>query len=148
MASSEVDAALSPRLPSGVKAGAEQSYDGFVGGGVEDIVDAYVDAWNAVAPDERQRLLDHAVTDDFVFSGPTGQFKGRVAVGAFIADMQARMPSTEVVRCGPATVAASFVEFGWEIRTAAGVRLLGGADWAEVGGDGRLSRVEMKSMEA
>jgi hypothetical protein len=146
--SSFVDDALSPTPSSGVKGGAEESYDGRVGGGVEEVVNAYVAAWNATEPSERRRLLDDAVADDFVFAGPTGQFKGREAVGTFIAAMQERMPSTEVVRTGPATVAATFVEFGWEIRTSAGVRLLGGADWAETGDDGRLTRVEMKSMHA
>lgn len=117
--------------------------------GLEQIVDAYVAAWNATDPVERRRLLDDAVSDDFVFEGPTGAFKGREAVGAFIGEMQQRMPSTEVVRSGAATAAGTFVEFGWEIRnTATGARLLGGADWADVADDGRLSRVEMKHMEA
>jgi len=120
-----------------------------LGGGPEDVVDAYVAAWNAIEPTERRRLLDDSVTDDFVFSGPTGEFKGRDAVDTFIAAMQERMPSTAVLRTGPATVAGPFVEFGWEIRnTASGARVLGGTDGAEVGADGRLTRVEMKHMEA
>jgi hypothetical protein len=120
-----------------------------VGGALEDVVDAYVAAWNALDPVVRQRLLADAVCDDFVFSGPTGDFKGREAVDTFIAAMQERMPSTEVVRTGPATIAVPYVEFGWEIRnTLSGARLLGGADAAEVGADGRLTRVEMKQMEA
>ena len=120
-----------------------------MGGGLEDVVSAYVAAWNAADPAERRRLLDEAVTDDFVFEGPTGAYKGRDAVANFIAEMQERMPSTEVVRTGPATAAGAFAEFGWEIRsTASGARLLGGADEADVGGDGRLTRVEMKRMEA
>ena len=109
---------------------------------------AYVAAWNAIDPAERQELLDGAVTDDFVFEGPTGRFKGRDAVSDFIGEMQVRMPATEVVRTGPATVAASFVEFDWEIRSAAGGRLLGGTDSADLGDDGRLARVEMKQMQA
>ncbi len=118
-------------------------------GGLEKVVDAYVAAWNATDPAARQRLLDGSVTDDFVFSGPTGEFKGREAVDAFIAAMQERMPATEVVRTGPATAAARYVEFGWELRNAStGARLLAGADGAEVGADGRLARVEMKHMEA
>ena len=118
-------------------------------GGLEDVVDAYVAAWNALHPAERRRLLDDSVTEDFVFSGPTGEFKGRDAVGTFIAAMQERMPSTEVVRAGRATSAGPFVEFEWEIRnTLSGARLLGGVDAGEVAADGRLSRVEMKQMEA
>lgn len=124
-----------------------------MGGGLEDVVDAavdaYVAAWNATEPAERRRLLDDAVADDFVFEGPTGAFKGREAVAAFVGEMQERMPSTEVVRTGPAAVARPFVEFGWEIRnTVSGARLLGGVDAAEVDDDGRLTRVEMKHMEA
>ncbi len=146
-----------PTVPSGVKRGAEEPYDDGVGGcvperqngGLERVVDAYVAAWNAAAPSDRRALLEEAVTDDFVFEGPTGSFKGREAVVGFIAEMQQRMPCTEVVRRGPATAAGAFVEFGWEIRnTASGARLLGGADWADVGDDGRLTRVEMKHMEA
>ena len=117
--------------------------------GLEAVVDAYVAAWNALDPSERRSLLEDSVTDDFVFSGPTGEFKGVDAVDTFIANMQERMPATAVVRTGAATVALPYVEFGWEIRnTSTGARLLGGTDGAEVGADGRLTRVEMKSMEA
>jgi hypothetical protein len=115
---------------------------------VEDVVDAYVAAWNAVDPSERQRLLDKAVADEFVFEGPTGRFAGRVAVDELIAAMQERMPSASVFRVGAAEAAGPYVEFGWEIRTSAGARLLAGTDVGEVGQDGRLTRVEMKSMGA
>ena len=116
--------------------------------GLEAVVDAYVAAWNALDPAARRSFLEDSVTDDFVFSGPTGEFKGMDAVDTFIANMQERMPTTEVVRTGAASVAPPYVEFRWEIRnTSSGVRLLGGVDGAEVGPDGRLTRVEMKSME-
>lgn len=117
-------------------------------GALEEVVDAYVAAWNAVDPSERQRLLDKAVADDFVFEGPTGRFAGRAAVDDLITAMQERMPSTSVVRVGDAEAAGPFLEFGWEIRTSAGARVLAGIDAGEVGDDGRLTRVEMKSMGA
>lgn len=115
---------------------------------LEQVVDAYVAAWNEVDRAERDRLLDEATTDDFVFEGPTGRFKGRAAVDGLIAAMQERMPSATVVRVGPAEAVEPFVTFGWEIRTSGGARLLGGVDAGELGPDGRLIRVEMQSMEA
>jgi hypothetical protein len=117
-------------------------------GGLEQVLDAYVAAWNAIEPSARQRLLDEAVTGDFVFEGPTGRFGGREAVDKLIAAMQERMPSTSVVRIGPGEAVDGWVEFGWEIRSDAGARLLGGTDVGELGPDGRLTRVEMKHMEA
>lgn len=115
---------------------------------LEQVVDAYVAAWNEVDPAERDRLLDEATTDDFVFEGPTGRFKGRAAVDGLIAAMQERMPSATVVRVGSAEAVDPFVTFGWEIRTEAGARVLAGVDAGELGPDGRLTRVEMQSMEA
>jgi hypothetical protein len=110
-----------------------------VGVSLEQAVDGYVAAWNEPDPVVRAQLLAAAVTDDFEFTGPTGTFRGRVAVEGLIVALRTRMAGATVARTGPVDGGT----FRWAIVTAAGAALLEGVDQAEAGEDGRLRRISV-----
>ncbi len=106
---------------------------------LEAAVDGYVAAWNEADPVVRMGLLAASVTDDFEFTGPTGTFRGREAVEGLIVALQTRITGATVARLGPVEGGT----FRWAIVTAEGATLLEGADEAEAGPDGRLSRISV-----
>jgi len=110
-----------------------------VGVSLEEAVDGYVAAWNEPDPVVRAELLAGAVADDFDFTGPTGTFRGRVAVEGLIVALRTRMAGATVARIGPVEGGA----FRWAIVAANGATLLEGADEVEAGADGRLRRVSV-----
>lgn len=107
--------------------------------GLEEAVDAYVAAWNEPDPVERARLLAWAVADDFEFHGPTGTFRGKVAVEGLIVALQTRLAGATVARLGPVVDGV----FRWVVVTSAGATLLEGLDEVEAGDDGRLRRISV-----
>ena len=54
---------------------------------------AYMEAFAATAPEERERLLQQSVAAGVVFTNPGGSGETRAALAAHIADFQAKMPS-------------------------------------------------------
>lgn len=107
--------------------------------GLEEAVDAYVAAWNEPDPVERARLLAGAVADDFEFHGPTGTFRGGLAVEGLIVALRTRMAGATVARLGPVVDGV----FHWAVVTSDGARLLEGVDEVEAGDDGRLVRISV-----
>jgi len=105
--------------------------------GLEAAVDAYVAAWNETDPAVRARLLGGSVADDVEFHGPTGTFRGRLAVDGLIEALQTRLGGATVVRLGPVTDGV----FRWAVVTPAGVALLEGTDEVTAGPDARLVRI-------
>jgi hypothetical protein len=109
--------------------------------GLEEVLDAYVAAWNEPDPEARRRLLERSLADGCTFEGPTGRFVGRDAIDRFIGALQGRMPGARVERVGPADGEA----FSWRICTADGRMLLAGHDLVEVDGDGRLRSIGVRA---
>lgn len=55
---------------------------------------AYLAAYSDIADDERKQLLEHSVSDDMVFTNPSGQGETRAGLIAHIENFQKMMPGT------------------------------------------------------
>ena len=107
---------------------------------LEDVLDAYVAAWNEADDDARRRLLERAVADDCAFSGPLGSMCGRDALASQIVEARDFLPGASVVRLGPAEH-ASGIRFRWAIRSASGATLAEGVDVVVLSADSRLASI-------
>lgn len=110
----------------------------------EEVIDAYLAAWNCVVVGERRRLLTISLADGCELTAPTGTFRGLDAVDALIVALQTRMAGATIERVGPVeSNGAGATTFGWRVSTASGVPLLTGTDEVTLAGDGRLSRINV-----
>lgn len=111
-------------------------------GGVEDVVDAYLAAWNERDPARRELLLSLAVTDDCELCSPNGTFRGRAAILGLIAGLQGRMAGAVTERSGPVEGGAD-IRFRWQVRRSNGDPVMRGVDVVQTAADGRLSRISV-----
>lgn len=109
---------------------------------VEQVLDAYVAAWNEADEAERRQLLEVALADEARFVGPTGTFTGREAIAGLIAGIRSRMPGASVLRTAPPELAGD-IRFAWQVRSGDGGVVMQGSDRVELDGHGRLVLVEM-----
>ena len=108
--------------------------------GLEDVLDAYVAAWNEAEGDARRRLLEQAVAEDCAFSGPLGSMRGREALDSQIVEARDFLPGATVVRLGPAEQDDD-IRFRWAIRSASGATLAEGVDVVVLADDRRLASI-------
>jgi len=110
---------------------------------VEAAVDAYLEAWSTTDEDRRTSLLDRSLTDDAVFSGPTGSFAGRDGVAGLIVSLRNRLGAAAVGRTGPLQPAGEGFRFAWRVQREDGSTLLEGTDEVVAATDGRLRMISM-----
>jgi hypothetical protein len=110
---------------------------------LDDVLVTYFRAWNEHDPDERRRLLEHAVTDDAVLIDPTGRWQGAAGLAERIGRYQSAAPGTQVVTASDVDAHHHVVRYAWKIVDPEGDEVMQGTDVAERDDDGRLRRVLM-----
>lgn len=107
---------------------------------LQEIVQAYLDAWNADDPGERKSLLERAVSDDVEFVDPMKQLVGRDALAAHIADVRTKFAGVMFASGGELDAHNGKLRAPW-IAERSGQVVLRGLDVDDVGRDGRLTRI-------
>jgi hypothetical protein len=115
------------------------------------IVEAYLRAVNERDEAAREKLLEAAVTDDFVFTGMIEQTHGREAFNQLLGEILGASPEGNgeaMARTTEVDAHHGWLRFGWAIRSAEGgiVTTSEGekmAGWyvGQLGPDGRLGRI-------
>jgi hypothetical protein len=100
----------------------------------------YLGAWNTVDAEERDRLLERAVSDDVSFADPMKHLVGRAALSAHIGEVRSQYPEVLFAPDGELDQHNHFLRQAWIARID-GETLLRGVDIDDVGPDGRLTRI-------
>lgn len=108
---------------------------------IETLVDTYGAAWSAPDDETRSRLLHAAWADDGRYQDPNSDVQGRDALDAHIAGFQSRFPGARIERVGAAANHHGAILFRWRIVARDGTALLSGQDYAELDGNGRITKI-------
>ena len=106
----------------------------------EEVLRAYLDAWNTDDERERRKLLEAAWADDGELVDPTGRFDGREAVMQLISDLRSQLGNIKVEMTTGLDGHHEWVRFGWRAVAEDGTTI-DGIDAVEFAEDGRIKRI-------
>jgi hypothetical protein len=107
----------------------------------DQVVDAFVAAWNTSDETERRRLLEQCRADDGVLLNPSREDKGRAEMASAIASMIANWPSGYQVQINPVQEHHGWLCYSWKIFRADGSTYQEGIHVAERGQDDRIRKM-------
>ena len=111
------------------------------GAAQDQVVDAFVAAWNTADETERRRLLEQCWADNGVFVHPSGLFEGREVVLKTIARMSGTWPAGAKARISRVEEHGGWLYYSWEImRSDRSINPVG-IHVAELAADGRLQKL-------
>ena len=108
---------------------------------ITDTVTQYMAAWNEPDVAARGALLAQCWSDDGVYVDPTVSLKGRSALAAHIATVQASRPGAQLDFMSGIDIHHNMVRFLWRLVRADGTCGDTSIDFGEIGPDGRLVRI-------
>lgn len=106
-----------------------------------DVIDAYIDSWNATNPTERRALVERVWSEDGRYVDPLAVAEGRDAIDATIAAVQEQFPGLVFRLGGPVDAHHDLARFTWELGPDGADPVVIGFDVAELSSDGRLRAV-------
>lgn len=108
---------------------------------LERAIEVYCAAWNETDPVERDRMLEPVWAADATYTDPTVHLTGRSALVAHIDAVFARYPGSTIVMTSAVDAHHGVARFAWKKVLADGTSLPDGIDFAEIGDDGKLTRI-------
>lgn len=108
---------------------------------MSDIVERYLDCWNATDAAERHALLATTFTNDATYVDPMVSVAGRAELDAAISGVHAQFPGFVFTRVGDADVHHDVARFNWGLGPAGTEPLVIGFDVVTTAEDGQISRV-------
>lgn len=106
-----------------------------------DLVDRYLAAWNETDPGARRAAVDALFSADARYTDPLADARGRDAIDATIAAVQAQFPGFVFRPVGTVDAHHDQVRFSWELGPAGQDAPIAGSDVALVDAEGRISTV-------
>ena len=108
---------------------------------LDDVIDTYCAAWNAVEAGERNRLLRVAWTAECRYSDPLVQDLDRAALVAHIGSLLEKFPGSIIRRTSTIDSHHGLLRFGFVRLAADGSAMREGTDFCLLGEGGRLQRI-------
>jgi hypothetical protein len=105
----------------------------------EEIVAAYMAAWNETDEARRRGLLETAWAEGGTYTDPQSDVAGREALAALIGNMHGQMPGARIDLASKVEVHHDKLRFNWKF--VAGATVIEGVDYGELAADGRLSKI-------
>jgi hypothetical protein len=113
---------------------------------LDEVVLAYIEAWNTPDQEARRNLLDRCWTDDATYIDPASEVQGKDAlvahIGGFLSGERhglgagCRIPMSSGVEHHH-----GMIRFTWVLLNPEGVPVSRGLDLGELAADGRLQRI-------
>ena len=107
----------------------------------ERLVDRYIACWNESDPARRRELIAQAWAPDARYVDPLMRGEGHAAIAELVRAVQAQFPGHRFIRIGSVDAHAGGIGFTWELAHPQAGTFARGTDFAELDGEGRLSRV-------
>ena len=108
---------------------------------IEQAIATYCAAWNETDAVARDALLAQVWADGATYTDPTVHLTGRPALVAHIDAVFARYPGSTIEMTSAVDAHHTVARFAWRKVLADGTALPEGIDFAEVGPDGKLTRI-------
>jgi len=105
---------------------------------IDEVVSAYGAAWLEKEDAGRLRLLEIAVSDEFLYQDPTAEIVGRKALAEHIAGFQKRMPGAAIHITSGADHHHNRFHFEWRMVDPVGQTTLEGRDFGELDRNGQI----------
>jgi hypothetical protein len=106
-----------------------------------DLVERYLNAWNATDPDARTAAVAALWTEDGTYTDPLADVSGHEAIAAVIAGAQQMFPGMVFTPGELYDAHHDIARFTWHLGPQGGEPVVTGFDVAELAEDGRLRKV-------
>lgn len=111
----------------------------------DDVVEAYVDAWNELDAGRRRAGITRVFADRATYRDPVMSSDGPAGIDAMLAAVQAKFPGFVLKRTSRidhhSGQQGGYVRFNWSLGPAAGPSVVEGVDFCELSPDGKLASV-------
>ncbi len=107
----------------------------------EQVVLAYVAAWNETDEGKRRTLLETSWTQDGIYTDPTGQVSGREAMVQHLGRLLQQFAGHRVLLTSGLDEHHGLLQFTWVRVGPDGKSIRNGIDFGELATDGRLLRI-------
>ena len=108
---------------------------------MHDVIERYIASWNQTDPHLRRKLVDEVWAQDATYIDPLAEARGRDAIDATIAAVQAQFPGLTFTLLDSVDTHHRQARFTWALGPADGEPVAEGFDVAVSGPDGRLATV-------
>jgi SnoaL-like domain len=108
---------------------------------MSDVIARYLDCWNETDPAARRQLIDDAWSAQPSYLDPMAQARGRDAVDATIAAVQAQFPGFVFTLSGPVDAHHQQARFTWGLGPAGAEPLIVGFDVLVTDADDKIDTV-------
>lgn len=105
----------------------------------EEVVQAYMAAWNETDEAKRRELLDKAWADGGTYTDPMSHAEGRDELVALVSQFQQQMPGASIVIASGIDEHHGQLRFQW--RMEGGPQAMEGIDIGRTAEDGRLQSI-------
>ncbi len=106
-----------------------------------EIVQAYMTAWNEPDETSRRQLLEKAWADDGRYTDPMSDAPGRDALVTLISQFQQQMPGASLAATSGIDEHHGRLRFGWKLTAPDGSTGMEGIDIGQLAEDGRLKSI-------
>jgi SnoaL-like domain len=106
-----------------------------------EIVHAYMAAWNEKDEKTRRALLEKAWADDGRYTDPMSDAPGREALVDLIAQFHQQMPGASIIAASAIDEHHGQLRFAWKMIAPDGSTGMEGIDIGRLAGDGRLQAI-------
>lgn len=108
----------------------------------DEAVQRYFAAWNAATPEELEKAVAAAFTENATYTDPLADVRGHEALAAAISGAQQQFPGFSFRPAGTVDGHHALARFSWELVAAAdGAAPVAGSDVITLADDGRISSV-------
>ncbi|THA79137.1 nuclear transport factor 2 family protein [Streptomyces sp. A0642] len=108
----------------------------------DEAVQRYFAAWNAAGPEELEKAVAAAFTEDATYTDPLADVRGHEELAAAIGGAQQQFPGFTFRPAGTVDGHHTLARFSWELVAAAdGSAPVAGSDVITLADDGRISSV-------
>ena len=110
-------------------------------GDTNEIVHAYMAAWNEKDEKKRRALLEKAWADDGRYTDPMSDAPGRAALIDLIAQFHKQMPGASIIAASAIDEHHGQLRFAWKMIAPDGSTGMEGIDVGRLAEDGRLQNI-------
>jgi hypothetical protein len=113
---------------------------------LDEVVLAYIEAWNTPDEETRRKLLEQSWADDGVYTDPLGEVRGRETlvshIGRFLSEgPSGRGPGHRIQVANGVDHHHEMLRFSWALLDPHGASISQGLDFGDLAEDGRLRRI-------